>query len=503
MLRSTLIATTSGRWGVRRLSPAGSTHLLRCLSTALQPRPCSSLTVSALVPGVSSSSSSSPSLSRSRGVVAQFHSSSISQTSPGSDTLASAPAQTQTQTVLGKSYPIDTWTNVPSSILSKLPRKLHHLPHHPLSILRNLVESHFASTQSFSAISPTSPIVSVAQNFDELGFPPDHPGRSTTDSYYLNKETILRTHTSAHEVETFKKGEEKWLLSADVYRRDEIDASHYPVFHQMEGARVWEYSPEEKGKLLNRLKEENERLRKNLEGSDLIVEDETTMGPSNPIQQVHDPEIAAEISQHLKHTLNSLIYRLFGGAHAQAAEGEKAQEPLKIRWIEAYFPWTTPSYEVEVWWNGEWLEILGCGVVVQETLETAGECPEPPKGASWKRAAVRRGLDLDLDLVLKLIHSSSFPCSSFFSFLFFSLLSSIHGPSCVTPRPTNEPAPLPSPPHALPPYPGSLRFALHRRRPQTRLGVRSRSRANRHDPLLNPGHPSFLVGRSTIPRSVP
>jgi phenylalanyl-tRNA synthetase alpha chain len=43
-------------------------------------------------------------------------------------------------------------------------------------------------------------------------------------------------------------------------------------------------------------------------------------------------------------------------------------EPLKVRWVEAYFPFTSPSWELEVFWQGDWLEILGCGVVKQELL---------------------------------------------------------------------------------------------------------------------------------------
>ena len=50
---------------------------------------------------------------------------------------------------------------------------------------------------------------------------------------------MLRTHTSAHEVEVFSRGETRRLLTADVYRRDKIDGSIYPVFHQMEGVRVF------------------------------------------------------------------------------------------------------------------------------------------------------------------------------------------------------------------------------------------------------------------------
>jgi len=270
--------------------------------------------------------------------------------------LISTPASSPYQ-ILDQTYKRDTYSNTPPAILSKIDRQLLHHPSHPLSILRNIIESHFSTHTS---LTPSSPIVSVWQNFDELGFPPDHPGRSLTDSYYLNQEYMLRTHTSAHEVETYRKGLDRWLISADVYRRDEIDASHYPVFHQMEGTHIWPSSD------ISQIKDLNAKLEEELASCPLIIEDNTTISATNPYQPTHDPALAEEITKHLKHSLNSLIYRLFG---SQQMEGE----PLRVRWIEAFFPFTSPSYEVEVWWNGEWLELLGCGVVQQKTLDQAGE----------------------------------------------------------------------------------------------------------------------------------
>ena len=261
-------------------------------------------------------------------------------------------------TIDGKVYPTDSYSNIPPSILAKLDRRLHDLPSHPIAILRQLVESHFST---HTPVSPSSPIVTVTKNFDELGFAPDHPGRSMTDSYYLNKEYMLRTHTSAHEIESYAKGLDRWLLSADVYRRDEIDSSHYPVFHQMEGTQVWSQSD------LHTLPELNAALAAQIAECPLIIEDTTRISPSNPYQVSHDSIHAEQIDQHLKHSLNSLIFRLFGPMVT------KDGEPLRVRWIEAFFPFTTPSYEVEVWWNGQWLELLGSGVVMQKTLELAGE----------------------------------------------------------------------------------------------------------------------------------
>jgi len=274
----------------------------------------------------------------------------------------------------GKTYEADEWTNVTPTILSKIPVQLHLKPSHPLGIMRSLIESQFPS---FTHLNSLSPIVSTRQNFDDLGFAPDHPGRSVTDSYYLNRETILRTHTSAHEVEVFRKGEDKWLLTADVYRRDEIDASHHPVFHQVEGARTF---PSDAASM-EQLRTENEALRQRLASSNIAIEDDTKVSDSNPWQASHNPEHAQLVADNLKLHLNALIYSLFSsGAQGSAAE------PLRVRWIEAFFPWTSPSYEVEVFFQGKWLEILGCGVVHQQTLITSGTQahPLPPDPTSSK-----------------------------------------------------------------------------------------------------------------------
>lgn len=260
----------------------------------------------------------------------------------------------------GTTYPRDNWSNATPTILEKLPRQLHLDPSHPIGILRTLIEAHF---DNFEHLNSLSPIVTVAQNFDDLGFPADHPGRSLTDSYYLNATHMLRTHTSAHEVETFRRGVERFLLTADVYRRDEIDRSHYPVFHQMEGAYIVSGKPG-----IARMREENVEMARHLASANIVITDPTVeVTPENPIQDEHDPEDAKVISEHLKNSLNSLVLRLFGGLRKEGND-----EPLQVRWIEATFPWTSPSYEVEVRYDGKWLEILGCGVVRQDTLNRSG-----------------------------------------------------------------------------------------------------------------------------------
>jgi phenylalanyl-tRNA synthetase alpha chain len=68
-----------------------------------------------------------------------------------------------------------------------------------------------------------------------------HPSRNKSDTYYINEEQLLRTHTSAHEVENISK-HDAYCVFGDVYRRDEIDSTHYPVFHQMEVVRIYKKS---------------------------------------------------------------------------------------------------------------------------------------------------------------------------------------------------------------------------------------------------------------------
>jgi len=55
------------------------------------------------------------------------------------------------------------------------------------------------------------------------------------DTYYVNSEHLLRSHMTAHDEELIRSGFDAFLLVGDVFRRDEIDASHYPVFHQVDG----------------------------------------------------------------------------------------------------------------------------------------------------------------------------------------------------------------------------------------------------------------------------
>ena len=297
-----------------------------------------------------------------------------SQSAETRDTTEASSTKPCTE-INGRVYPIDEWTNVPTSILDFLPRRLHLQPSHPVSLTRQLIESRFPSP-TYIHHNDLSPIVTVAQNFDSLGFPADHPGRSRTDTYYINKDTVLRTHTSAHEADTFRENKSVgYTISADVYRRDAIDRTHYPIFHQMEGARMWDRRKTPTGSIVEAVWHDLQRLPKH----NLKVEDPNpTVHPErNPLQaEHHSLEEVEAVAAHLKRSLEDVVVELFSKARDLAiAAGNTAmltEEPLQVRWVEAYFPFTSPSWELEVFWQGDWLEILGCGVVKQHLPINAG-----------------------------------------------------------------------------------------------------------------------------------
>lgn len=282
--------------------------------------------------------------------------------------------------VAGEPHELDDEANLSTGILPHLDRRLHMSEDHPLAITKSLIESVFQPPKYRNYVH-LNPVVTTAANFDVLGFPKDHPGRSKTDTYYVNKEKLLRTHTSAHQDELFrairkadetKTGEHSgFTLIADVYRRDSIDRSHYPVFHQMEGAMTWKIDSDNPDACA-------EIIRKNLEElgkADLEVLDVESFSKTNPMQEGrHRPEDVDLVARHLKASLEHLVVTIITAARKARSQAGSTieEEPIKARWVEAYFPFTAPSYELEVWWKGEWLELLGCGVVQQKLFDNAG-----------------------------------------------------------------------------------------------------------------------------------
>lgn len=150
----------------------------------------------------------------------------------------------------GTEYPTDSFTNVTDKILSLLNRKLYKQPSHPLCLTKEKVVNFFygnfkgrTGNPIFSVIDNLNPIVTTVQNFDSLLIPKNHVCRSKTDCYYVNNNLLLRSHMTAHQFELIKMGFDNFLMVGDVYRRDAIDRTHYPVFHQLDAVKL--FSPQE------------------------------------------------------------------------------------------------------------------------------------------------------------------------------------------------------------------------------------------------------------------
>jgi phenylalanyl-tRNA synthetase alpha chain len=149
-------------------------------------------------------------------------------------------------------------------------------------------------------------------NFEALNTPPDHPARDMQDTFYLPDGNLLRTHTSSVQIRYMEAEEPPVRVVAPgrVYRRDNVDATHSAVFHQIE----------------------------------LLAIDEGLTFTD------------------LKGTIKLFLSAMFGD--------------LPIRFRASYFPFTEPSAEVDLQWNGRWLEVMGCGMVDPNVLKAVGYDPE-------------------------------------------------------------------------------------------------------------------------------
>jgi phenylalanyl-tRNA synthetase alpha chain len=148
--------------------------------------------------------------------------------------------------ILGNTYQTDHMTNIRPSFISKIGKNLHNMKYHPLNLLKKRIENHFYNNffnrhrnPLFSVYDTINPIVTLQQNFDSLLVPAEHSSRNPSESFYLNSQYMLRAHTSAHQSDLIRTGLDAFLLFGDVYRRDSIDSSHFPVFHQADGVRLF------------------------------------------------------------------------------------------------------------------------------------------------------------------------------------------------------------------------------------------------------------------------
>ncbi len=180
-------------------------------------------------------------------------------------------------------------------------------------------------------------------NFEALNIPANHPAKDEQDTFYINKDILLRTQTSPVQVRVMEKGKLpiRMIAPGRVFRSDEVDATHSPSFHQIEG---------------------------------MVIDKNITFAD-------------------LKGTLQEFVKQLFGA-------------DTKVKFRPHHFPFTEPSAEMDVscfkcggkgcrFCKGEgWIEILGCGMVHPKVLKMSGIDPNEYQGFAF-------GLGLERITLLK------------------------------------------------------------------------------------------------------
>lgn len=147
-----------------------------------------------------------------------------------------------------------------------IPGKKCKLGHkHPLSIVLDEVKDTFIG-MGFEIVD--GPEVELDKyNFEALNMPKEHPARDTQDTFYINETTLLRTQTSSVQIRTMEKKKPpiRIISPGRVYRADEVDATHSPLFHQIEGLVV------DKGITFSDLKGTLEFFISQLYGKDAVI----------------------------------------------------------------------------------------------------------------------------------------------------------------------------------------------------------------------------------------
>jgi phenylalanyl-tRNA synthetase alpha chain len=175
---------------------------------------------------------------------------------------------------------------------------------HPITIVTNRLVSVLAGMGFATTSGPE--IEDDYHNFEALNFPANHPARDMQDTFFVEGGLLLRTHTSSAQVRVMEEIQPpiKIIAPGKAFRADEIDATHTPMFHQIEG---------------------------------LYIDKDVSFAD-----------------------LKSVVY-----AFLEAYFAAK----VKIRFRPSFFPFTEPSAEVDLWHNGRWLEVMGCGMVHPRVLE--------------------------------------------------------------------------------------------------------------------------------------
>ncbi len=201
---------------------------------------------------------------------------------------------------------------------------------HPLSRTLDEIKSIFFQMGFTVADGPE--LEDDFHNFTALNFPAEHPARDMQDTFFVRKnehrpeeDLVLRTHTSPVQIRLMKQQQPplRAIMPGRVYRNESITAKSYCLFHQVEG---------------------------------LYVDRHVSLAD-------------------LKHTLITFAGHLFGS-------------DLKYRIRPSFFPFTEPSLEMDIWWqtgnrSGQWMEILGAGMVHPNVLKSVEIDPETWTGYAF------------------------------------------------------------------------------------------------------------------------
>lgn len=213
---------------------------------------------------------------------------------------------------------------------------------HPLTKVLDEIKEVFLGLGFSIAEGPE--VETVYNNFDALNSPIDHPSRSMSDTFYFAEDILLRTQTSPVQIRTMKASEPpiKVISPGRCFRFDELDATHSPMFHQVEG---------------------------------LVVDKNITMAD-------------------LKGTLDLLAKKLFG------EETKTKFRPHYFPFTEPSAEVDVTCFKCggegcKVCKGSGWIEILGCGMVHPNVLKECGIDPEVYSGFAF-------GMGLDRITMLKL-----------------------------------------------------------------------------------------------------
>ena len=209
--------------------------------------------------------------------------------------------------LLGRQYNADSWTNITPKIIELAERGIYKQPSNPLFLICERIRHFFRQNSHLNDIGYhydehhyENPVVTLEDNFDSLLIAKDHVSRSKSDTYYVNSTHLLRSHTSAHQMHCLLKGSKAFISSADCFRRDEIDRSHFPVFHQCEVFKLYNHK---------------EALGQQAQTSQLYGESRT----ENDLKQaIYSHEASAFAESKLKFTVEKFVRSFFDDPSLQS-----------------------------------------------------------------------------------------------------------------------------------------------------------------------------------------